>query len=87
MNKRLVVFQGPNDVVEFVRKVTKYPYDMDMKHGRYIVDAKSLLGLMNLGFQKKIELKVYGDDCEELWNDIREFVAEFKCSSNRTMQG
>ena len=45
MNKRLVVFQGPNDVVEFVRKVTKYPYDMDMKHGRYIVDAKSLLGL------------------------------------------
>ena len=48
---------------------------MDMKHGRYIVDAKSLLGLMNLGFQKKIELKVYGDDCEELWNDIREFVA------------
>ena len=32
MNKRLVVFQGPNDVVEFVRKVTKYPYDMDMKH-------------------------------------------------------
>ena len=75
MNRRLVVFQGPNDVVEFVRKVTKYPYDMDMKHGRYIVDAKSLLGLMNLGFQKKIELKVYGDDCEELWNDIREFVA------------
>lgn len=57
MNKRLVVFQGPNDVVEFVRKVTKYPYDMDMKHGRYIVGAKSLLGLMNLGFQKKIELK------------------------------
>ena len=30
---------------------------MDMKHGRYIVDAKSLLGLMNLGFQKKIEFK------------------------------
>ena len=48
---------------------------MDMKRGRYIVDAKSLLGLMNLGFRSKIELNVYEDDCEDLWDDIREFVA------------
>ena len=33
--------------------VEKYPFDMDMKRGRYIVDAKSLLGLMNLGFDHK----------------------------------
>ena len=75
MNKRLVVFQGPDDIVAFVKKVKKYPFDMDMKRGRYMVDAKSLLGLMTLGFQEKIELKVHSDDCEDLWNDIREFVA------------
>ena len=75
MNQKTVIFQGPDDVVKFVDRVGKYPYDMDMKSGRYIVDAKSLLGLMNLGFKKKIELKVYEDDCGELWDDIREFVA------------
>ena len=75
MNKKTVIFQGTDDVVKFVDRVGKYPYDMDMKSGRYIVDAKSLLGLMNLGFKKKIELKVYEDDCGELWDDIREFVA------------
>ena len=58
MNKKTVIFQGPDDVVKFVDRVGKYPYDMDMKSGRYIVDAKSLLGLMNLGFKKKIELKI-----------------------------
>ena len=75
MNKKTIIFQGPDDVVAFVRKVEKYPYNMDMKRGRYIVDAKSLLGLMNLGFRSKFELNVYEDDCEDLWDDIREFVA------------
>ena len=75
MNKKTIIFQGPDDVVAFVRKVEKYPYNMDMKRRRYIVDAKSLLGLMNLGFRSKIELNVYEDDCEDLWDDIREFVA------------
>ena len=31
MSKRIVVFQNPSDILEFVRKVEKYPYDMDMK--------------------------------------------------------
>lgn len=75
MSKRIVVFQNPSDILEFVRKVEKYPYDMDMKSGRYIVDAKSLLGLMNLGFQNEIELKVYEEECDDLWKDIEKYVA------------
>ena len=75
MSKRIVVFQNPSDILEFVRKVEEYPYDMDMKRGRYIVDAKSLLGLMNLGFQNEIELKVYEEECDDLWKDIEKYVA------------
>ena len=75
MSKRIVVFQNPSDILEFVRNVEKYPYDMDMKRGRYIVDAKSLLGLMNLGFQNEIELKVYEEECDDLWKDIEKYVA------------
>ena len=75
MSKRIVVFQNPSDILEFVRKVEKYPYDMYMKRGRYIVDAKSLLGLMNLGFQNEIELKVYEEECDDLWKDIEKYVA------------
>lgn len=75
MNKRTVVFRNLDDIVEFVQKVEKYPYDMDMKCGKNVVDAKSLLGLITLGFFKEIELKVYEDHCEDLWNDIEDFVA------------
>ncbi len=75
MSKITVVFQNPEDILEFVQKVEKYPYNMDMKRGKYVVDAKSLLGLMNLGFHREIELEVYEEECEDLRKDIEEFIA------------
>ena len=66
MSTKKVIFSNPGDVIDFVKIVEKYPFDMDMKRGRYIVDAKSLLGLMNLGFDQKIELKVYDEECDDL---------------------
>ena len=50
MNQMIIKFQNPEEVLDFVNKVAKYPYDMDMKRGRFVVDAKSILGIMNLGF-------------------------------------
>ena len=75
MSKMIVVFQNPDDILEFVQKVEKYPYNMDMKRGKYVVDSKSLLGLMNLGFHKEIELAVYEEKCDDLRKDIEEFIA------------
>ena len=75
MNKMTVVFQNPDDILEFVQKVEKYPYNMDMKSGRFTVDAKSLFGLLNLGLERKIELKVYDEDCDALFDDIAPYLA------------
>ena len=75
MNAKKVIFSNPDDVINFVKIVEKYPYDMDMKRGRYIVDAKSLLGLMILGFDHEIEMSVYDEDCDDLWKELDKFVA------------
>ena len=75
MSKMIVVFQNLDDIVKFVQKVEKYPYNMDMKRGKYVVDAKSLLGLLNLGVQREIELNVYEEECGALRKDLEEFVA------------
>lgn len=75
MSTRNVIFSNPDDVINFLKIVEKYPYDMDMKRGRYIVDAKSLLGLMNLGLNHKIELKVYDEKCDDLWKELDQYVA------------
>ena len=49
MSEMLVSFKNPEEILNFVNTVAKYPYDMDMKRGRFVVDAKSILGIMNLG--------------------------------------
>lgn len=74
MNNRTIVFSNPDDVVNFVQTVEKYPYDMDMKRGSCVVDAKSLLGLLHLGFNQKIELSVYNDECQDLFQNISRYV-------------
>ena len=35
-------------VKNFVSLVNRYPYDMDLRSGRYVVDAKSILGIFPL---------------------------------------
>ena len=71
MSEMLVSFKNPEEILNFVNTVAKYPYDMDMKRGRFVVDAKSILGIMN----NVISLQVYGDHCEELKKEISRYAA------------
>ena len=75
MRKKTVIFRKVEDMLDFVKTVENYPFDMDMKSGRFTVDAKSLFGLLNLGLEKKIELKVYDEDCDALFEDIAPYLA------------
>ncbi len=74
MNRKTVMFSNPDEVMNFVKTVERYPYDMDVKRGKSIVDAKSLLGLLNLGLNRKIELRVYEEECQELFRNIEQYV-------------
>ena len=45
-----------SDIREFVNIATKYDFDIDLKSGRYIVDAKSIMGIFSLDLMNPIEL-------------------------------
>ena len=51
-----ITFKNPEEILDFVNTVSKYDFDMDLKKGRVVVDAKSLLGIMHLGINNIIEL-------------------------------
>ena len=40
-----------------------------------MVDAKSLLGVMILGFNQVMSLDIYADDCGQLFRDIEKYIA------------
>ncbi len=62
------------EVKAFVNVVSRYPFDMDLRAGRHVVDAKSILGIFSLDLSKPISLEVYSDDCDELMADLKAFA-------------
>ena len=64
------------NVKTFVNIVNKYPYDVDLRAGRHVVDAKSILGIFSLDLSKPVTMEIYSDDCDALLNDIKDFIAK-----------
>ena len=64
-----------DNVKNFVSLVNRYPYDMDLRSGRHVVDAKSILGIFSLDWSKPVTMEIYCDDCEDLLNEIKPFIA------------
>ena len=64
-----------NEHIDFLKTVCKFDFNMDMRRGRAVVDAKSLLGIMNLGLNNVIELQMYADDWTELERQLERFAA------------
>ncbi len=64
-----------SQVQKFVNTVNKYPFDVDMVSGRYTINAKSLLGIYSLDLNRPLQVLIYSDDCEELKEELREFMA------------
>ena len=62
------------NVKSFVNIVNRYPYDVDLRAGRHVVDAKSILGIFSLDLSKPISLEVYADDCDDLISDLKAFA-------------
>ena len=49
-------------VKAFVNDVTKFDTDFDLISGRYVIDAKSIMGIFSLDLSKPIELNIHGED-------------------------
>lgn len=71
-----VSFSSTESVKDFVNAVTRYPFDIDLHSGRYVVDAKSLLGIFSLDLAKPIACEIYNDNCDELLKDIAKFIVK-----------
>ncbi|MBQ7760741.1 MAG: HPr family phosphocarrier protein [Clostridia bacterium] len=74
MKKVVINLASIQDVREFVDTVTKYDMEIDLSSGRYIVDAKSIMGIFSLDLMKPIGMTIHSDDCDELLKAVEKFV-------------
>ena len=49
-------------VKAFVNEITKFDSDFDLVSGRYVIDAKSIMGIFSLDLSKPIDLNVHAQD-------------------------
>ena len=75
MSEMKLTFKTPDEIVEFVKTVSKYEFDVDVRRGRVVVDAKSLLGIMHLGLNSILELKMHTGDAGELETELLKYAA------------
>ena len=56
-------------VKAFVNEITKFDNDFDLVSGRYVIDAKSIMGIFSLDLSKPIELNIHSEtNVDEILN-------------------
>lgn len=64
-------------VKAFVNEVTKYDAEFDLVSGRYVIDAKSIMGIFSLDLSKPIDLNIHSEsDIDEILAKLESFIVE-----------
>lgn len=78
MNKELRISLNEfSKIQKFNNIITNFESDIDLVRGRYVIDAKSLIGIYTLDLSKPIDVVINSDDDEEIirFNEaMKEFV-------------
>ncbi|MBS1334067.1 MAG: HPr family phosphocarrier protein [Clostridiales bacterium] len=75
MKEVYIKLQTINDVRKLVSVVEKYPFSVDLSEGRYLVDAKSLMGIFSLDLLQPIKLIAEKDD-PNLFEELKDIIVE-----------
>ena len=65
-------------VKSFVNEITKFDHDFDLVSGRYVIDAKSIMGIFSLDLSKPINLNVHaeGSSLDEVLKVLAPYIIE-----------
>ena len=64
------------DVKNFVNIVGKYDFDIDLISDRYVVDAKSIMGIFSLDLTKVITVEAHTEDASEFAGELKPYIVE-----------
>lgn len=64
-------------VKSFVNDLTKFDADFDLVSGRYVIDAKSIMGIFSLDLSKPIDLNIHSENnIDEILAKLDEFIVK-----------
>ncbi len=75
MQETKIVLRDIQSIREFVSIVIMLDYEVDLVQGRYIIDAKSIMGIFALDTLSPITLVAHTEDASVFFEKIAKFIA------------
>lgn len=62
-------------VKSFVNDISRFSNDFDLVSGRYVIDAKSIMGIFSLDLSKPIDLTIHaGEDIDQILETLKPYI-------------
>ena len=74
MISKNIILRDQKQVMEFVDTVVQYPYAVEVSLGRETMDAKSVLGMLALGFNRVMSMNIQADNADDLLDAVSQFL-------------
>ena len=74
--KTVQIFLNSIDKVKsFVNEITKFENEFDLVSGRYVIDAKSIMGIFSLDLSKPIDQNIHAEkEMDEIMNVLQPYL-------------
>ncbi len=78
MSEIVILLDSIDKVKKFVSLTTKIESELDLVSGRYVVDAKSIMGIFSTDLSKPIILRIHeeGKKADGIIKTLEEYVVE-----------
>ena len=65
-------------VKAFVNEISKFDCDFDLVSGRYVIDAKSIMGIFSTDLSKPVNVRIHaqGAEAEKALQVVRKYAEE-----------
>ena len=70
-----IMLNSIDKVKSFVNDIVKFDSDFDLISGRYVIDAKSIMGIFSLDLSKPITLNIHGTEAKIL-ETLKPYITE-----------
>lgn len=77
MNDLCILINTVDKAKDFVNKISTVQCDVDVMVGRYVIDAKSILGIFSVDISKPLRMKIHAvteDEYNEAFDKIEDYV-------------
>ena len=75
MKTVMISLNSIDKVKSFVNDISRFDYDFDLVSGRYVIDAKSIMGIFSLDLSKPIERNIHAEEgADEVLNTLKPYI-------------